>query len=193
MSAVEILDEALRDEAYISTSGGGVTFSGGEPLMHGEFLREALSLCKENGLHTALDTAGNVAWTAFEAVLPYTDLFLYDIKLISEDLHREWTGAGNSLILENLSKLCGLDRRIWLRIPVIPGVNCADEMRKIAEFTDSLPSVERVELLPYHPYGAAKYRLLGLGYDMDGAQKPSEGFMLDQAALFQREVKVKNA
>ena len=193
MSGTEVVDRVLRDKAFNNASDGGATFSGGEALLHVDFLREALPLCKENGVHTAIDTAGNVPWTAFQAVLPHTDIFLFDVKFMSEDLHRRWTLASNRLLLENLSRLCESEKRIWLRIPVIPEVNSGDEMRKIAGLVDSLPHIERVELLPYHPYGAAKYKTLGLSYNLPDIAKPTGSFMIDQAAFFQREVMIKSS
>ena len=101
----EILGEVLADKPFYETSGGGVTFSGGECLLHPEFLRGLLQKCKENGLHTAVDTAGHVPFSAFEHVLPYTDLFLYDIKLMDTQAHRTYVGVENTLILENLARL----------------------------------------------------------------------------------------
>ena len=101
----EILDIILKDKSYYDTSNGGVTFSGGECMLQIDFLTEILKLCKENGINTAVDTAGNVPYEYFEKILPYTDTFLYDVKCITEDLHKQFTGVSNGLILSNLKKL----------------------------------------------------------------------------------------
>lgn len=157
----EVLREILKDKEFYNASGGGVTFSGGECMLQIEFLEEILKSCKANGVHTAVDTAGNVAWDYFERILPYTDLFLYDVKCFSEDLHKEGTGASNSLILKNLSKLSETNAEIIVRIPVIPEFNGRDyEMRKMADFLKEL-RISKVELLPYHAMGEHKWTAIG--------------------------------
>ena len=183
MTPDEIFEVVLRDAIFYDTSGGGVTFSGGEALLQTEALKELLSLCKTRQLHTALDTAGNVHWQAFEAVMKDTDLFLFDIKLVTDELHLEWTKVSNKRILENVRRLCELEQRVWVRVPVIPGVNCNDEMKEIAHFVASLPFVDRIELLPYHAYGEGKYALLGLKNKMN-CQPPDDAFMEKQQGFF---------
>ena len=183
MEPEEILDVILRDIIFYETSGGGVTFSGGEALLQAEALRELLSLCKTRQLHTVLDTAGNVPWQAFEKVMEVTDLFLFDIKFVSEELHLNWTKTSNKQILENVRRLCELKQRIWIRVPVIPHANINEEMKKIAFFVASLPSVDRIELLPYHAYGEGKYALLGLENKMNG-KPPDDALMKKQQEFF---------
>ncbi len=157
----EVLHEILKDKEFFNASDGGVTFSGGECMLQVEFLLEILRKCKENGVHTAVDTAGNVPWKYFETIISYTDLFLYDVKCISDDLHKEGTGESNSLILENLRKLKEKNAEIIVRIPVIPEFNGSDyEMQKIAEFLNQL-SINKVELLPYHAMGEHKWIAIG--------------------------------
>jgi len=156
----EVLSEILTDKAYYGES-GGVTFSGGECMLQIDFLKAILEKCKENGIHTAVDTAGNVQWEYFEKILPYTDLFLYDVKCFSEDLHKDGTGVSNRLILENLQKLSENKAEIVVRIPVIPEFNGNDyEMQKIADYLKDL-RIGKVELLPYHAMGEHKWAAIG--------------------------------
>jgi len=156
----EVLSEILKDKAYYGES-GGVTFSGGECMLQIDFLKAILEKCKANGVHTAVDTAGNVPWEYFEKILPYTDLFLYDVKCISEDLHKDGTGVSNRLILENLQKLSDKNAEIIVRVPVIPEFNGNGyEMQKIADYLKDL-RIKKVELLPYHAMGEHKWAALG--------------------------------
>lgn len=160
-SADEVLCEIEKDRAFYDNSGGGATFSGGECMLQLDFLCEILKKCKENGIHTAVDTAGNVPWESFERILPYTDLFLYDVKAVSGELHRNGTGVSNELILENLKKLSRC-ADIIVRIPVIGGYNDnREEMKKAAEFLHGL-GIKKVELLPYHAMGENKYDAIGM-------------------------------
>lgn len=162
-SADEILSEVIKDKTFYETSEGGVTFSGGECMLQTAFLAEILRKCKENGIHTAVDTAGYVDFTKFEKILPYTDLFLYDIKCFDGAKHREYTGVDNPLILDNLKKLLNLNANIWIRIPVISSVNdTVEDMQKIKTFLDRNGKPLKIELLPYHAMGENKYSALGL-------------------------------
>jgi len=123
-----------------------------------DFLAEILKKCKENGIHTAVDTAGHIPFESFEKILPYTDLFLYDIKIINFEKHKKYVGVGNELILENLKKLFKAKVKIWIRIPVISGVNDSiEEMQLIKGFLDKNGKPEKIELLPYHAMGENKY------------------------------------
>jgi len=161
-TADEILNEVLKDKAYYETSGGGVTFSGGECMLQIDFLFDILKKCKENGLHTAVDTAGHIPGASFEKIMPFTDMFLYDIKAMSSDIHKEYTGVDNSLILENLTFLLANKACMWVRIPIIPGVNDTDEeMRSIKAFFDKNGYPQKIELLPYHAMGEHKYDAIG--------------------------------
>ena len=157
-TADEVIENIIRDKSFYDNSGGGVTFSGGECMLQLEFLTELLKKSKENGIHTAVDTAGHVPFENFEKVLPYTDLFLYDLKCIDSKRHKEYVGVGNELILENLAKLLKTGKDIIVRIPVIPGVNDSPEdMLKIKEFFEVNGKPQKVELLPYHAMGENKY------------------------------------
>lgn len=158
----EVFTEVLKDKPFYETSGGGVTFSGGECMLQIDFLCEILKKCKENGIHTAVDTAGNVPFEYFEKIMPYTDLFLYDIKSMNDEIHKEYTGVTNVLILENLSKLLKINFPVWVRIPVIAGVNdTEEEIKKIKAFLNENGKCEKTELLPYHTMGEHKWEALG--------------------------------
>ena len=127
-----------------------------------DFLENILKVCKENGIHTAVDTAGHVPYQSFERILPYTDLFLYDVKCMNSDLHKQYTGVGNTLILSNLARILEAGKRTWIRVPIIVGVNDSEEqMRSFKTFLDAHGAPERVELLPYHAMGEHKYAAIG--------------------------------
>ena len=158
----EVLKEILKDKTFYDNSGGGVTFSGGECMLQIDFLEEILKECKKNGIHTAVDTAGHVPFECFEQIIPYTDLFLYDVKCYDSDKHRQYTGASNELILSNLGRLLKMGIAIWVRIPIIPTVNDSEEeMLNIKNFIISCGSPEKIELLPYHAMGEHKYAAIG--------------------------------
>lgn len=158
----EVLQEVLKDKAFYETSGGGVTFSGGECMLQIDFLVEILKKCKENGIHTAVDTAGHIPFESFEKILPYTDLFLYDIKIFDSQKHKQYVGVSNELILENLKKLFERKAKLWIRIPIIPDVNDSiEEIQKIKDFLKTIGTAEKIELLPYHAMGENKYRAIG--------------------------------
>lgn len=158
----EVFAEVIKDKAFYDHSGGGVTFSGGECMLQIDFLLEILKKCKQNGIHTAVDTAGHIPFESFEKILPYTDLLLYDIKILDPDKHKQYVGAGNELILDNLKKLLEKQAKIWIRIPVIPDVNDSiAEFQKNREFIDFYGTPEKVELLPYHAMGENKYHAIG--------------------------------
>ncbi len=158
----EVLKEVLKDKAFYETSGGGVTFSGGECMLQIDFLAEILKKCKENGIHTAVDTAGHILFENFEKILPYTDLFLYDIKIFDSQKHKQYVGVSNELILENLKKLFERKAKLWIRIPIIPDVNDSiEEIQKIKDFLKTIGTAEKIELLPYHAMGENKYRAIG--------------------------------
>ena len=161
----EVLAEVVKDKSFYENSGGGVTFSGGECMMQVDFLLELLKKCKENGIHTAVDTAGNVPWEYFERIMPYTDLFLYDVKCFTEELHIEGTKFSNKVILENLKKFSAeFTGDIVVRIPIIPGFNDSEEeMRDIADCLKEL-HITKVELLPYHKMGEHKYEAVGIEF-----------------------------
>lgn len=158
----EVAKEILKDKIFYENSGGGVTFSGGECMLQIDFLEEILGECKTQGIHTAIDTAGHIPYSSFERILPYTDLFLYDIKCMDSETHKRYTGVSNELILANLARLLKSGAPIWVRIPIINGVNdTIEEMLKIRSFFEENGFPERIELLPYHAMGEHKYGALG--------------------------------
>ena len=161
-SQSELLEEGIRDRQLYENSGGGVTFSGGEPLLQAEFLREICMEFKQEWIHVAIDTALQVPWEAVDSVLPYADLFLVDYKVDDSELHQKYTGAGNDRILQNLSRLAE-KKPIYIRIPVIGGVNDnVENMRQTAAFLQTLGgSVKQVDLLSYHDLGIQKSAKLG--------------------------------
>ena len=161
-TALEAMREILKDKVFYENSGGGVTFSGGECMLQIDFLEAILKECKSNGVHTAVDTAGHVPFECFEQIIPYTDLFLYDVKCYDSDKHRQYTGASNELILSNLGRLLKMGIAIWVRIPIIPTVNDnEEEMLNIKKFIISCGSPKKIELLPYHAMGEHKYAAIG--------------------------------
>lgn len=158
----KLFNEILKDKIFYENSGGGVTFSGGECMLQIDFLTEILKMCNENNINTAVDTAGYVPWDYFVKIIPYTDLFLYDIKAFDNDIHKKFTGVSNELILENLRKLFECNCNIHIRIPIVPTVNDSEaEINMIKIFLDSYRP-QKVELLSYHKMGEHKYENLGI-------------------------------
>lgn len=154
----ELLSELCKDKDFYAQSGGGVTFSGGECMLQLDFLKEILQQSKENGLHTAVDTAGHVPYSSFLAILPYTDLFLYDVKSMDQGRHKQYTGVGNEQILDNLKRLLQAGQKVWVRVPIIQGVNDGEEnIHSLNRFFAENGRPEKVELLPYHALGEHKY------------------------------------
>jgi pyruvate formate lyase activating enzyme len=158
----DIMREIKKDVLFYEASGGGVTFSGGECMLSIDILEELLKECKSEGIHTAVDTAGRVPYGYFERIIPYTDLFLYDVKMLNSERHKFYTGTDNELILSNLSRLLEARAPLIIRIPVIKDVNDSEEeMKGIKDFLDRHGSPLSVELLPYHGMGEYKYTALG--------------------------------
>lgn len=158
----ETVVELERDRPFFEQSGGGVTISGGEPLLQPEFVLELLSELRRRGIRTAVDTAGYAGWSALHRVASLADLFLYDLKAFDSDLHESGTGRPNQLILENLVRLAEGRTPIWVRIPLVPGFNDApSELAAMADWVARCRSVVRIELLGYHRLGEGKWVRLG--------------------------------
>jgi pyruvate formate lyase activating enzyme len=171
----EVVETVMRDQPFYETSGGGVTLSGGEPLMQLDFAYAILSECKGLGLHTAIETAANVSWSRLSRILPVTDLVMMDIKLMDSDQHQACTGVPNRRILENGRRLGEQQVPLIVRTPVIPGVNDTDaEIAAIATFVSEFENLVYYELLPFHPMAGGKYESLDIAYEARGLDSPSE-------------------
>lgn len=178
MTAEQAVAEILQDRAFYASSGGGVTLSGGEPLLQLDFSCAVLAGCREQGIHTAIETAANFPWSRLAAILPYVDLVMMDIKHMDARRHQACTGVSNRRILANAAQLGRQSQPLIVRTPVIPGVNDREEdIAAIAAFAATLPNLLYYELLPYHPMAESKYRSLGQLYDAIDLAPPSAGRM----------------
>ena len=175
ITADKLAQILLKDRVFYETSGGGVTFSGGEPLYQSGFVRKIAQVMRSEGIHTALDTCGEVSWHRFEEVLDVIDLVLYDIKAADRDLHQRLTGRDNDFILANVRMLAMQGIPLHIRLVVVPGLNDSlEELSARMEIVKELASVEQVDLLPYHRYGVGKYPQLGLDYPLEGVEEHTE-------------------
>lgn len=172
----ELLEIIEKERPFFDQSGGGVTFSGGEPLLYPEFLCELLDSCGARGIHRCVDTAGLVKTETLLEVAQRVDLFLFDLKLIDADRHKQWTGVDNALILHNLQQLSAKGNVIEIRVPLVAGVNDAEEdLERLAEFVAALPGQRpKISLLPYHNIATHKYAKLGQLFADAGLGVPSE-------------------
>ena len=182
----ELMAEIEKDVVFFDESGGGVTFSGGEPLMQADFLDEALRRCQAIRIHTAVDTCGLANSDVLLRISQNTDLFLYDLKLMDEARHREVTGASNELIIENLKMLARLRGNIRVRFPLIPAINDdADNVRALGALVSSL-GITRVDVLPYHRAGLAKYIRLDEEYRLPDTDPPSAGDVAEVVGILEQ-------
>ena len=180
----DLLVELVKDRIFFDESGGGITFSGGEPLLQFEFLMDALAACRKAGLRTAVETTGFAAAEKIRALIPMTDLFLYDLKLMDPDRHREYTGVSNVRILENLRLLAAAGVPLTVRVPLIPGVNDDEEnIRNMATLVADLGTLPSIHLLPFHAGASGKYRSLGMSYAMEGLRSPTNEHVQTLASL----------
>ncbi|MGQ9618275.1 MAG: glycyl-radical enzyme activating protein [Candidatus Aminicenantia bacterium] len=188
----EVMNEIKKDSVFYDQSGGGVTFSGGEPFYQYDFLISILKECKKEGIHTAIETCGFSKWEFFYTATKYTDLFLYDIKIADEEAHKKFTGVSNKIILENLKMLSSINERIIIRIPVIPGVNDNFENFFLtSDFISSL-SLKEVHLLPYHKGGIEKYRRLRKEFRFSETREIGKESLLEFSKIFEEKgIKVK--
>jgi pyruvate formate lyase activating enzyme len=185
MTVEQVVEEVLADRAFYESSGGGVTLSGGEPALSGDFARRLLEECKREGLHTALETCGEYPWHFLELLLPVTDLIIMDIKLMSGERHREATGRTNDRILSNARLLAQTGKPMIMRTPIVPGVNDSEEdVRQVASFVRELCELRKTngtadihpivyELLAFHRLASDKYTSLGLEYEASAIQPPT--------------------
>lgn len=174
----DVMEEVEKDNVFYDESGGGVTFSGGEPFMQPAFLQDLLEACKEKGIRTAVETCGFVNAETLMASRPYVDLYLYDLKVIDNETHRKFTGVSNETILKNLRQLSRSHGHVIVRFPIIPGVNDDDEnLLRLGEFVSSLGSVKEIDVLPYHELGIEKYKRVGMVNRMPKVEPPSSSRM----------------
>lgn len=176
MTVDEVLDEVEKDRIFYEQSGGGVTLSGGDPAVQGAFAEALLDACRESGLRTAVDTAGLTKNGVLDRLAAKTDLLLFDLKLMDDARHREFTGASNALILDNLERLAAAGPEIWVRVPLVRGANDDDDnIRRTVAFLKRLKTVRRVGLLPYHAGGLDKAARIGKGAHFRRFEAPPEG------------------
>ena len=194
ISVKEVMDEINKDTVFYDDSGGGVTFSGGEPFVQFDFLLALLKFCKQQEIHTAVDTTGFVKVEKLAAAVEYIDLFLYDLKLIDNSSHEKYTGVSNEPILSNLIKLSKLNKKVIIRIPIIPDINTdLKELDKIAGFVSSLQFIKEINILPYFPGGVEKYKRLQKRTEPFTTRQPSHKEMQEIAKMFTKhdfEVKI---
>ncbi|MBA7651275.1 Choline trimethylamine-lyase activating enzyme [subsurface metagenome] len=174
VTVAEALVEMERDRVFFDESGGGITFSGGEPLMQLDFLLALLPEIKKRNIHVTLDTSGFVSFKDLERVSDQVDLFLYDLKIMDDEKHKEYTGVSNRIILENLRELTERGKPVAVRIPLISGVNDDDQsIQLLTEYLRSLKNIKQISLLPYHSGGCEKYRNLRKEDSLKTFQPPS--------------------
>jgi pyruvate formate lyase activating enzyme len=174
MSCREVMETVLRDKPFYDSSGGGLTLTGGEPLMQHGFSLSLLKAARESGIGTCVETSGHAAPERLLAIAEHTDLFLYDWKMTDEALHRQWTGATNGLILGNLKALDASGAKIVLRCPIVPGLHGEAHLSGIAQAANRLRNVREIHVMPYHRLGAAKYAALGKIDPMGGTPAASD-------------------
>ncbi len=182
----QVVSEVLKDRTFYDSSGGGVTLSGGEPLQQWTFALALVKALKKEKIHITLDTSGHEQWAHLEPFLGLVDLYLYDVKHMDPDRHRRWTGVDNLRILDNLERLMDQGEKIWIRLPLIPGINDQeDHLHDLAAFVSRGQGVDKVCLLPYHGFAAGKYDQLGMVYDMKDKKKPGPDRILASKALLE--------
>ncbi|MFN8091096.1 MAG: glycyl-radical enzyme activating protein [Vicinamibacteria bacterium] len=189
----EVMREVLRDRVFYDDSGGGVTFSGGEPLAQPAFLAALLDACRAAGIHTAVDTCGFAPRDRLMDLAPRVDLFLFDVKLVADARHRALTGVPSAPILANLRALAAAGAAVWVRVPVVPGLTDAEaDLAATADLVAALPRAPRVSLLPYHRTGVAKARRLGRALPELDVEPPPRARLEELAALFRERGLVTN-
>ncbi|MBN2356634.1 glycyl-radical enzyme activating protein [candidate division KSB1 bacterium] len=189
MTVEEVMREVEKDKIFYQSSGGGVTLSGGEPLMQPQFSSALLTACKNKKIHTAVDTSGYAPLSIVKKTNKYVDLFLFDLKILDEELHIKYTGFSLQPILTNLSWLCRNANELVVRVPLIPGINDApDQIEKIGRFVAGKKSIKEIQLLPYHRSGADKYARLALEYTLPNLVSPGRQKMQEIASSLQKHI-----
>ena len=188
ISVKHLMQEILKEKTFMEESGGGVTFSGGEPLLQPKFLIEVMMQCREQEIHIALDTTGYASWKTMEKVMDWPDLFLFDLKHLDDEVHKKYTGVSNRLILENLKLIYDAGKEIVIRFPVIPGVN--DDKAHIEALRNylkkELPHIRRLDLLPYHNIARHKYEAFSIPDKMRSVQEPQKEDLEKLKAAFKK-------
>lgn len=176
MTVENVMWTINKDAAFYRQSGGGVTFSGGEPLMQADFLTALLAQCRNNGIHSAVDTCGYAPWSQLKKASRYADIFLYDLKIMDDERHMKFTGVSNTIILDNLIRLSHIKAAIHIRIPIIPGITDDDDnLNSIIDYILKLPTaVQSVELLPFHNIAVNKYNRLGKKNVFETTARPTK-------------------
>jgi pyruvate formate lyase activating enzyme len=184
----ELMAEIRSDAPFYRRSGGGVTLGGGEVLLWAHFAVQILALCKAEHVNTVVETCGHGEWSSLESLVPYVDLFYFDVKHIDQQAHERLTGVTNEQILVNLTRLAACGATITVRIPIIPGLtDDAENVRAIARFVRAGNLAQKIELLPYHRLGEEKYDRLGVGYELKGLTPPGNETMNRLAAIVEHE------
>ncbi len=170
-----LLEEIKKELLFMDESGGGVTFSGGEPLMQPVFLRKMLTLCRAEEIHTAVDTSGLAPQKVFDELVDLPDLFLFDLKVIDDTLHRKYTGVSNRQILKNLARLNDRKKGVILRVPLVPGITDTEKnITDILSLLSGMPGLRKINLLPYHAMAESKYIRLNIPFKLSGIRTTDE-------------------
>jgi pyruvate formate lyase activating enzyme len=186
ISTEELFTTIQGDKVFFEESGGGVTFSGGEPMMQADFMCEMLKLCKKNGIHTCIDTTGFASSEKIKKVAELADCFLFDIKLIDDNLHQKFTGVPVHGIIENLKWLDENSKNVTLRFPVIPGITDTEKnISEIILFLKSLKNIKQIDLLPYHNISNGKYNRFKMENKMKNTKPMSDEDMIKLKSEFE--------
>lgn len=190
LSSRRIAEEVEKDDLFYFHSGGGVTISGGEPLVQTAFVKSILAECRERGIHTAIETSGHAPWSNFLEILPLLNTVIIDVKILDSERHRELTGQSNDLILDNIIRIDNSEFpvEIFIRIPLIPGINDSEEnLLATVKFCKGLRKFKELHLLPYHRLGVESYRLLNKKYDLEELQVPDSRVVEEKAERLREE------
>ncbi len=187
MSTQALLSEIIKDTPFYETSGGGVTFSGGEPLLQVDFLLELLKLCGKEKIHRAVDTTGYTSLEALMRVAEHTDLFLFDLKMMDSEKHKRYTGVSNHLIIDNLRLLAERGGDIVIRIPFIPGINDdLENLERTGSFLNRLPNITKVDILPYHDFQKGKYNHFNMSHGTENVPLPSREVLAEAKSRLEK-------
>jgi pyruvate formate lyase activating enzyme len=188
MSMEKLMEIIRKDREHYQISGGGVTFSGGEPLIWSSGLLPVLQQCRKEHISTAIETAGYVAFDDIEPLIPFVDTWLVDIKMMDPAGHEAWCGGDNAVILNNIEGLAASGADIHIKVPIIPAINGSDEnLRQTLAFIRKTGKINDIELLPYHTLGKAKYAALGREYTLSGTPVPSKEMMSHLHSIVEEE------